>query len=324
MPDRPALRLAARRLAAIPAAVAAIAIPTLLHAQAPRPAARAATPAPAVPAAEQIAASERAFATAARERGIKEAFMAHMALDGVLFRPGPVPARAWLESNPPSPGILAWEPAWGTASSAGDLGFTTGPFTYRLSESDSAPRHGQYVTVWARQDDGTYKALLDVGVDGPATTIGATFVARPLPAEAARPAGGASAAGIAEAARATLFIADRGLAAAGAADGADAALAAVAAADVRVLRTGRAPTLGRDSLTTVVLPASTGAPLASAGRWRTQEARVARSGDLGVTYGGYETRDAAGALTESGNYVRIWTRQDGGWRVLLDVAAPSR
>jgi ketosteroid isomerase-like protein len=264
---------------------------------------------------EQIVAAERAFAVAARERGIRDAFLAYMADEGVLFRPNPITARVWLVTNPPTPGTLAWEPVWGTAAAAGDLGFTTGPYTYRRAEGDSAG-YGQYLTVWGRQENGSYRALLDIGVPGPETPA-APFEPRRLTPVAGRAAGGATVAGIAEATRATLFIADRGLAAAAGASGLATALAAVAAPDIRLLRPGRAPVVGRDSLT-MALPAPTGT-----WSWRTVEARVARSGDLGVTYGGYEGRDAAGAVTEAGNYVRVWAREPDGWRVLVDVASPS-
>ena len=297
---------------------AAVVLPFAVDAQPSRPVRPTGVPVTksVAPPVEQIAATERAFAAAARERGIRDAFLAYMADEGLLFRPNPVTARVWLVTNPPEPGTLAWEPVWGAASAAGDLGFTTGPFTYRRSASDSVSGRGQYLTVWVRQQDGDYRALLDVGVPGPETPADA-FVPRPLAAVAARPTGGASAAGIAEAARATLFIADRGLAAAAGASGLAPSLAAVAAPDVRLLRAGRAPVTTPDSLA-AALPATGGA-----WSWRTQEARVARSGDLGVTWGSYEGRDAAGAVAESGSYVRIWTREGGGWRVLVDLAAPA-
>ena len=140
---------------------------------------------------------------------------------------------------------------------------------------------------------------------------------RPLTPVASRARGGATTAGIAEATRATLFIADRGLAAAAGATGLAPSLAAVAAPDIRLLRPGRAPAVGRDSIA-AVLP-----PPAGSWSWRTQDARVASSGDLGMTLGAYDGRDAGGAVTESGHYVRIWTREPDGWRVLVDLATPA-
>ena len=299
--------------------VAAIAAaPRAAGAQPPRPGGSSGVPVTksVAPPVAQIAAAERAFAAAVRDRGIRDAFLAFMADEGILFRPGPITARVWLVTNPPTPGTLAWEPAWGAASAAGDLGFTTGPYTHRAAAADSAPGRGQYLTVWLRQEDGSYRALLDVGVPGPETPP-EPFAPRPLSPVAARARGGATTAGIAEATRATLFIADRGLAAAAGASGLAPSLAAVAAPDVRLLRPGRAPAVGRDSLAALLT-----APAGSMS-WRTLDARVARSGDLGMTYGAYDARDGAGAVTETGHYVRIWAREPDGWRVLVDLAAPG-
>ena len=63
--------------------------------------------------------------------------------------------------------------------------------------------------------------------------------------------------------------------------------------------------------------------LAGSMSWRTLDARVARSGDLGMTFGAYDARDGAGAVTETGHYVRVWAREPDGWRVLVDLATPG-
>ncbi|MCA1850656.1 MAG: nuclear transport factor 2 family protein, partial [Acidobacteria bacterium] len=52
----------------------------------------------------------------------------------------------------------------------------------------------------------------------------------------------------------------------------------------------------------------------------TIKADVARSGDLGYTYGSYELKD--GATNEKGYYVRVWKFAGGKWRVVLDTANP--
>ena len=46
--------------------------------------------------------------------------------------------------------------------------------------------------------------------------------------------------------------------------------------------------------------------------------------DLGYTYGTYESRskDTAKALIEKGNYLRIWKKHKGTWKVVLDVTNP--
>lgn len=50
-----------------------------------------------------------------------------------------------------------------TAATTGALGFTVG--TTRPTPADTAPRRGAYVTIWRRQDDGTWSVLFDTGDD---------------------------------------------------------------------------------------------------------------------------------------------------------------
>jgi ketosteroid isomerase-like protein len=59
--------------------------------------------------------------------------------------------------------------------------------------------------------------------------------------------------------------------------------------------------------------------------WQPIFADVAEAGDLGYTtykYGTYSASsdDATKKLPERGNYLRIWKKQNGVWRVVLDVA----
>ena len=57
--------------------------------------------------------------------------------------------------------------------------------------------------------------------------------------------------------------------------------------------------------------------------WKPLKAEVARSGDLGYTYGTYERkrRDTSGrTVTESGKYMTLWKKQpDGSWKVIADM-----
>ena len=91
----------------------------------------AAAPAPAEdPALESLIAAERGFAKSSVESGMKPAFAAHLAENGIVFRPGPVNGlRAW-QSRPLTDAVLEWAPAYAEVSGAGDLGFTSGPWAY--------------------------------------------------------------------------------------------------------------------------------------------------------------------------------------------------
>ena len=60
--------------------------------------------------------------------------------------------------------------------------------------------------------------------------------------------------------------------------------------------------------------------------WKAARAEVSRSGDLGYAYGTYELKSKASGEkpAEQGNYMRIWKRQGGAWRVVLDVTNAVR
>jgi ketosteroid isomerase-like protein len=61
--------------------------------------------------------------------------------------------------------------------------------------------------------------------------------------------------------------------------------------------------------------------------WTPDSAVVARSGDLGYTYGANEVTapDSAGKLvTTRGRYLTVWRKEtDGRWRCVEDIASPS-
>ena len=58
-------------------------------------------------------------------------------------------------------------------------------------------------------------------------------------------------------------------------------------------------------------------------RWQPAKSDVARSLDLGYTYGTYELKSEDGKGDESGNYVHVWKRQpDGKWKLALELFNP--
>ena len=69
-----------------------------------------------------------------------------------------------LLSNPAM--TIRWEPISASASSGGDLGYTFG--MYEITKTDGAGKHtigtGKYLTVWRKQNDGSWKVEFDTGV----------------------------------------------------------------------------------------------------------------------------------------------------------------
>ncbi len=261
---------------------------------------------------QSLVDAERAFARTAAEKGVRDSFLAFIANDGILYRPGPVNGKEWLSARPARPGLLTWQPVYADISSAGDLGFTTGPWEFREKGIDDPPvGFGEFSTVWKRQPDGTWKFVIDIGIghDKPASAA----VPWQLPADFTRSkiASVSNLPGL----KNSLMGIDKDFSKDSVAKGADKAYAEFGGDQIRLLRNGSFPIIGRKDVTTFI--ASKRGTLS----WEPVFADISSSGDLGYTYGNYEFKGGeANASTESGFYMRVWKKQSGGqWRLVLDV-----
>jgi hypothetical protein len=96
------------------------------------------------------------------------------------------------------------------------------------------------------------------------------------------------------------------------------ALTAYVTPSVRIVRNGQHPLTGIEAIRDLA-GEDTGTLT-----WRVVGGDVARSADLGYTYGEYTISDPAlDEPLEMGNYVRIWRRQaNRSWRVVIDLMSP--
>ncbi len=123
---------------------------------------------------EDLMDADRAFNRMAQERGVRDAFLAYVGADPTMLSEG-LPAIDGDEevekflSGWPDDVSLTWEPRKGRISSSGDLGYTWGTFVSRSKDAAGSEqvRHGKYVTVWALQDDGSWKWVVDIGNPSP-------------------------------------------------------------------------------------------------------------------------------------------------------------
>ena len=260
--------------------------------------------------------AERAFARLSVARGVREAFMTYFADDGINFQPHPTNTKEAYRQRPapaaPPPITLDWQPIYADVSAAGDLGYTTGPYT--LTDRGPAQRpaqHGYYFSLWRKQADGAWKVVVDCGIQTPAPPpLAPAPMFQPPRHAQSKVRGDVNL----EAERVSLLATDSALLAATAAGGVARALGAQLTNDARLHRMGLFPIVGRTAVRAYLKGremALTGAPI---------KADVAQSGDLGYTYGSYVLRD--GGRTEKGYYVRVWRREGGRWRVALDTANP--
>jgi ketosteroid isomerase-like protein len=132
---------------------------------------------PDLEAVHSLISAERAFAADAQTGTVQDAFLASIADDGVLFRPTASNGHEWLIANPmPSDLMLDWRPTYADVSAAGDLGYTTGPWSSGRRGTPPGA-HGHFVTIWKRTGDGPWKFALDIGISHDQPGVNDTTVA---------------------------------------------------------------------------------------------------------------------------------------------------
>ena len=132
----------------------------------------------------QMIEAEKAFAARALVVGWKQAFLEYFAPDAVGFDQGQAGlAREQLAKAPdPPPDLqLIWEPRLGDIAGSGDLGYLTGPVrNVRASREGGKRRYSNYLSVWKRLRDGTFKVVMDAGINTPgAVTFAPGFTRAP-------------------------------------------------------------------------------------------------------------------------------------------------
>jgi ketosteroid isomerase-like protein len=275
----------------------------------------AAQPRPLAAPLEALVNSERAFAQRATVVGWKQAFIEYFADDAVAFA-GNEASRAQdgLRQAPdPPPGLqILWEPRWGDVASSGELGYLTGPSrTINPARNGGAPRHANYMSIWKRQGDGTYKVVIDVGVNIPSEPpFGQGFTRAPG-------SGRYTGTDTVATATAALTAADEAVNQ-GARVSQASGYAGRLAEGVRFHRFSVMPVVGTTAANAWL---RTQPPFTEGG---SRFAEVASSRDLGYTWGTYALAAAGQSPAERGFYVRVWSRnQDGSWAVALDVHQPQ-
>jgi ketosteroid isomerase-like protein len=266
-----------------------------------------------------VVEAEHAFAQSSIDRGMKDAFISFAAPGGVLFRRGPVNAiETWKNRNPAPTGLLTWWPSYADVSDAGDMGWTTGPYEFREKPADEKPAGtGHFFTVWQRQPDGTFRFVVDLGIEHPAPAVPETALAYPAWLKNSKTTHAAT---DADAARRTLADAERSLAEDSASKGMTTALLSRADETLRLYRQNTFPVVGRDAVRKTLMT------MTEFVKWETLKTDVAASGDLGYAYGTYQVMPKGSEKpSEQGNYARVWRRRGRGpWRVVFNVATPWR
>ena len=259
---------------------------------------------PAQEALQTLVASEKSFAQASVDHGIRSSFLQFFADDSVVFTPAPTNGKKFYANYDDKGRQLNWQPIFATISNAGDLGFTTGPWEMKKSATDAKPfAFGDFVSIWKKQADNSWKVIVDLGVDHPQPT-------EPPGDIKLLPPGGTSRHINVDLARRDLEKTELSFSDALAKD-AGAAIAALADDAIRVYRA-----VG-EIAATIALGADHGKTT------RVQiGGEISASGDFAYRFGSY--------LTESGNvkghgyFLTIWRLPSGrDWKIIADVQKPA-
>src|SRR5438477_1768267 len=259
--------------------------------------------------------AERAFARASTERGIRASFLEYFAADGVDFRPGPGPMRERMLARPAPPDpralLLDWSPLAGAVAHAGDLGYTTGPFSLTNQRDASVPaRYGYFFSVW-RRENGAWRVALDAGVSTPAAPAPESLTAAPDKGATRLVRSSSGGHG-----KEALLALERGARSLEPDPAEQASYFELLSNSARIFREGGYAIVGADAARKA---------LAATGRrvvWTPTGGAASASDDLGYTYGRF-VRFIGSSEEASGYYVHLWQRDASeAWRIVADVQLP--
>ena len=126
-------------------------------------------------AKNEILQTDRAFSELSKLKGVKDAFIQYAADEVIKPNPNKQPVvgkKALIESfeNSKREFELTWEPL--KADAHGNIGYTFGNYFLKTKTVDMRDTtfYGNYVSIWKKQNDGTWKYVLDTGNPTPSPT----------------------------------------------------------------------------------------------------------------------------------------------------------
>lgn len=252
---------------------------------------------------------EKAFAQLSKDKGTKEAFLANLADSGLLFRPGPVNGKQfWQQQTGEDNSMLTWQPVVAEVSASGDFGYTTGPFQQFQNKTDEKPAGGgSYISVW-KKEKGEWKVVLDIGIGHPPApkaeeNFTGTEINKAKPADAKKEIRD----------KEISFINQQN-------ENGWAAYPGFISATARIYRPQSVPNVTDEQRKKLFTETDKKFIFENTG------GDVAASGDLAYMYGKTKielTRDG-NTRTLNGNYLRIWKKEEGVWKIVVDLVNISR
>ena len=258
--------------------------------------------------AAKIYETEKAFEKLAADKGVNAAFIEFMAPMGIMFVPEARNAREFWNSISQSTSYLTWNPIWIDVASNGMLGYSVGNSIRRpKGKDDPNAIYGHYISIWTRQTDGEYRALLDTGINHPKPALIPTEWKSPADSGADKNEGRLSAADSAVPFYATVEA------------NAAKAYKNYLTDDAILMRSDKEPLIGKKA---AVAYLENEKPTI---RFSKRKSFI-EGPDLAYVYNIYSIVDKAGRESEGGNFVQVWKLRKGKWLIAADalIAGPKQ
>lgn len=253
--------------------------------------------------AQKIYETERAFEKAVAEKGINAGFIEYLTSDGLIFNPDAQNGRQAWTNRPKSPASLTWNPIWIEVSSNEALAYSIGNGVYKpKGKDDTTEYYSHYLSIWSRQPNGEYRAVLDGGISHPKPDS--------MPTEWKSPpvSGNTKLANSAGDHSVPFFSSVE-------TQGATKAYKAFFADDVFLMREGQLPFVGKAAAMQYL---ETTKPAVKFSKRKT----FIEAGDLAWVNNIYSISDSSGKETERGNFIQVWKLRNGKWQIAADMFLP--
>jgi ketosteroid isomerase-like protein len=251
--------------------------------------------------------AEKKFYETGQEKGTRAAFLEFLAPDGIVFRPGPVNGQEAWSKRPESGLDLVWEPSFAAIARSADFGYDTGPAKWRASKKEEKfTGHGQFVSIWKKQKDGSWKVALDCGIENPEPTGKSEPLRFVVPENGPNKDSSSTQAALQKTQNDFITIARLDF---------SKAFREFGSSEVRLYRDGSFPTVGKDAGARLLGTEQAGVALVI------MKTDVSSSADLAYNYGKYS--DTRSQPPKAGHFFQVWqTDATGMWKLVLDWQQP--
>jgi ketosteroid isomerase-like protein len=252
--------------------------------------------------------AELSFSRLAKEKNTREAFLTFLSDSAITFGAVPRIGKKFWHDQTPNESWLYWCPVYSDIAASGDFGFNTGPWEFHQTRTDEkAIAFGQFVTVWQRQADGEWRALIDIGISHGEPSDELTW-------QTCTTKSRANGEKEEDAKQRVFEIENRFIEAL--AGQKHKAYYAVLSVDTRIYRPEQMPLTSKTLVTKFL---SENEP---AKNYHMLGGTVASSGDLAYVYGTADVdviKEGQSSIRQT-HYMRIWKKENGkSWKVVLDI-----